>query len=307
MSSQGIGALSSLKHLRKFVYKDETFVSFESRNKSKEHFAMCLQLLPRLRVSCAKIKLQLRMDDFNTNFASKAFCLLRGQLPSRLGLRQLALHNAYAMPEGVSLPNLKTLFLFRPQPHFRLGGALESVTQLGLHRVRQRLLEHILGQLGHQIRKLSLSVGDTLHLDTVFALCPGLRVLYISDFPAHFFGTQTPLRESSLGRLSEFGFFLDAYDQRRHLFKTQHLLRLLRAAPNLRVLRAPRVFFNSRHADEDVSEALRQRSVLQKLEQLHFLSTWTFGPDMSTEDMFQRYQVLRNVKSHCPKLKAIYT
>jgi hypothetical protein len=305
VTCKGIGALAALKQLREFLYKDEIFVSFESRNKSKEHYALCLQLLPRLRTSCAHIELQLELDDFNTNFASKAFCTLRDQLPQRLGLRQLALHNAYAMPGGVALPNLRTLYLYRPQTHFRLGSQLGSVTELCLHRAKHRVVHNILAALGHQLRKLAVSIGDTMLLDKVLAMCPRLRVFYISDFPVHFFGTEKPLREASLGKLQEFGFFLEKYDERRHLFKARHLLSILKAAPNLRVLRVPSVFFDG-HADSDVSEALRQRAVLQHLERLQFFSEWSLGP-VTSENMFHKYSVLRNVLRHCPKLVSVST
>jgi hypothetical protein len=163
----------------------------------------------------------------------------------------------------------------------------------------------ILEAIGEQLRKLAISIGDTLPLDSVLGLCPRLRVLYISDFPLHFFDVVAPPQLATLMELREFGFFVEKYDERKHVFKTRHLLRVLRAAPNLRVLRAPSVFFDGA-ADADVSEALRLRTVLQKLKHLHFLTEWSLGP-VVVADLFEKYSVLRAALRHCPKLVSVVT
>jgi hypothetical protein len=302
-SSDGIASLATLQHLQEFTYHEtDTPWNREKANGNKKFFAMCLQLLPRLRVSCSAVEIELELDNFLSDFASKAFRDLQGLLPSVLRLRTLALHNASEMPVDVALPELSTLTLVTPQATFQLGYGFSSVTELSLQGVRVPLLERILARLGRQLRKLSVLVWDTLFVDRVFRMCPELQVFYISQYPTHIVGLEAPLGHLALSCLTEFGFVVQS-DQCCSAVRTDHLLQMLRAAPNLHVLHLKNVFFCDKD-DEDIGWALEQRSILQNLEKLCCFYEWPELPitDEKIEVMESTYTVIYNIIVNCQKL-----
>jgi hypothetical protein len=306
VSADGIAALTKLQHLEEFTYHEkDTSWDRQKPIRNKEFFAMCLQLLPRLRISCSRVEVELELDNFLSDFASKAFRELQGRMPSPLGLRQLALHDALEMPVGVAMPDLTSLTLVTPIATFKLGSWLSSLTELSLQGVRLQMLERILARIGRQLRKLSVLVWDTLFVDRVFQLCPELKVFYISQFPTHFVGLEAPLPGLALSRLTEFGFVMqnDEYCSR---LSTDHLLQILHVAPNLRVFRFKNVFFCDKD-DDDIGMALEQRSILQNLEKLSCFYEW---PDVEItnekmELMECTYSVIYNIIIHCPKLTSV--
>jgi hypothetical protein len=91
VTSEAIAKLASLEQLQEFLYCHEP-----SRN--QELYRMCLQELPRLQISCARFRIENADDIVHTECSRKSLQQLQGRLPARLGLRQLALHDACAMP-----------------------------------------------------------------------------------------------------------------------------------------------------------------------------------------------------------------
>lgn len=238
VSKDGIAALAKLHYLEEFTYHErETYWHSQKPIRNKEFFTMCLQLLPRLKVSCSRVEIGLELDNSLTDFASQAFRELK--FPSPLGLKQLSLHDVSEMPVGVALPNLTTLTLVTPHPNFQMGFWHSSLTEIGLQGIRLQPLEQILVRIGWQLRKLSVLVWDTLFVDRVFRMCPNLQVFYISKFPTHFVGLEAPLGD--LSQLTEFGFVMQNDEYSSHL-NTDHLLQILRAASNLRVFRFKNIF-----------------------------------------------------------------
>jgi hypothetical protein len=306
VSADGIAALADLQHLEEFSYHEkDTSIDRKKPIRNQDFFTMCLQLLPRLRISCSRVDIELEFDKFLSDFASKAFEELQFHKPTPLSLRQLALHDALEMPLGVLLPDLTSLTLVTPLPAFQMNSWLTSLTELSLQGVRLQMLEEILTRIGRQLRKLAVLVWDTLFVDRVFRLCPDLRVFYISQFPTYFVGLEAPLRGLSLSHLTEFGFAMQN-DECCSCLSTDHLLQILRAAPNLRVFRFKNVLFCNQD-DDDISVALEQRSILQNLEKLSCSYEWP-EVEIANENMeFLEcaYSVIYNIIINCPKLTSV--
>lgn len=303
VTSEGISTLDRLANLEEFLY-DQYYRSDEVYLKKQKHFAMCLQVLPRIHVSCSRTKIHLSYQDYQLcDHVWKAFEQLQGRLPSRLGLRQLNFNEPSRMPMGVALPNLQTLTLINPAENFQLGSGLESVTELGLHGVSQQLLEQILGQIGHQLQKLAVYVWDILLLDRVFRMCPNLQSFFISDCPVINLGIETSVPPMSC--LTELVLTKSPFDNRDWAaLESDHLLQVLRAAPNLSILRMSSIDIFGEQAFEDFSEALEQHTILQQLETLGFYYDWLSGDEESVK---WTCSVLRSMIKHCPKLTTLRT
>jgi hypothetical protein len=303
VTSAGIASLAKLEQLQEFLYH-EKMLRNTTTNRNHLVFAACLHLLPRLRVSCCRIEIRLELDIFLTDFASQAFCCLRGPLRTHLGLRQLALHGASELPRGVALPDLQTLYLILPKSNFQFSTWISSISELGLHRVRRLLLERILEQIGHQLLKLSVLVLDTLVLDRIFQMCPSLQTFYISEFPAFYMGLDEPMMDTvSLAGLTELGMVMQDDCSR---FESGHLMQLLRAACNLQVLHLKNFFF-SVEEEEEIGEALEQHLVLQNLQRLSCFYE-RVDPQLDAEKlefMECSYSVVRNIIQHCPQLSTV--
>lgn len=308
VSAKGIAALANLEHLQEFLYK-ETLNTNSSTN--QKLFSLCLKFLPRLRISCRTLEISLEIKPQHLSYIWDAFRGLQDKLPKRLELRHLALFRTSKMPVGVALPELRTLILFKPLENFQFGSS-NSVTELGLHDLNQESFEKILFKIGHQLLKLSVWVSDTLMLDRVFRMCPDLQVLFISRFPSEFIGLEAPLRPCSLSCLSEFGFAVQKPNRYYRLsrFQPGHLLQILRAASQLRVLRL-KFFEHDERLDGAICEALEQHSVLQNLQRLFFF----FRPEVESDEeefgqsrlqdevlMTSSHALLCAIIENCPKL-----
>jgi hypothetical protein len=306
VTSAGIGSLANLKQLQEFLYH-EKMLSNSPLNKNHMFFTACLQLLPRLTVSCSRIEIRLELDIFLTDFASQAFSSLRGPLPTHLGLRQLALHRASGLPRGVALPDLQTLYLILPKNNFHFSTWISSISELGLHGISRQLLERILQQIGHQLLKLSVLVWDTLVLDRLFQMCPNLQILYISQFPAFYMGLEEPMMDAvCLTCLTELGLVMQDDNDDCCRFESGHLLQFLRAACNLRVLRLKNFFFSVEEED-DIGEALEQHLILQNLQRLSCFYE-RIDPSLDAETlkfMECSYSVVRHIIQHCPQLSSV--
>jgi hypothetical protein len=313
---EGIAALGQLDHLQQFLYgqmrgRSPKVISLSNRA-DQRFFTMVLLVLPRLWVSCTNTTISLAVDDpiIHRPYAWEAFQELQGQLPSRLGLRQLTLYEASGMPVGVALPDLTTLKLHRPLKNFRLGSGLKSVTELSLLSIGRKLCERILGHLGHQLDKLSVWVRDTLLVDRLFGLCPKLQVFYLTGFPLDALSVEDVEMLPTMSFLTEMGFHLEeAEDEESAQFEAGLLLRVLQAAPNLQKLHLLQMSVQGPQEEREICEALQQNSILQQLHTLFYaseLAKWDFW-DKEDEGRYQErlrmtHSVLHNMILHCPKL-----
>jgi len=300
VTKKGIAALAKLKHLQQFLYEDIFF-----RDEVEcEYFAMCLRLLPNLLISNAGVKIELERNIGILGCSGDGYpfgCWQKIQV----ALRQLVVSHMSNMPENLSLPDLKTLHLYKPGPNFSLQG-FSSVTELALQNLKQQLFEQILASIGHQLQALAVAVTDTLRLDGVFRMCPNLHKFFLWNFPK-FISLSDSLGQ--LSRLVEFGFAFKAELCEREIdgeyrFQPMHLLQMLTAVPNLRVLRMKNYFFNELEF-ELISEALEQNSILQNLEQFHFKMELSVADNLQSHvisGVAASNQVLRSLIDHCPKL-----
>lgn len=315
VTSEGIATLGRLENLQEFLYAQFDHRSTNEEARNHKFFAICLQVLPRLWVSCSRTRIYLISNKSNIhlrhftdyNYAAVAFQQLRGKLPSRLGLRQLTLLTTTGMPVGVALPDLKTLAVISPQDSFRLGSGLESLTELGLHDIKQKRFEQILEQIGHQLLKLSVSVLDTLLVDRVFRMCPNLQNFHVSDFPGDFVGVETTVPTMSCLTELVFNKMLDTWDNLEWaLFEAEHFLQILRALPNLRIFKLLNFSFEDQAEAEGIVKALEQHLILQQLESLVFNFQWQIILEDSNRENCVRWTslVLRSMVRHCPKLNS---
>lgn len=265
---------------------------------------MCLQVLPRLQISGWRFKFEVYVYNYPSDLFWGACLNLEGRpLPSQLTLTQLALTYAPGMPVGVAFPNLQTLYLLSPVENLQICSELPSLTELVLKHLEPAYFEQVLSQLGHQLIKLSV-IMDNLHLDKVFRMCPNLQVFYVAEIPLDFIGLVEPLENLSLSCLTELR-FLNEFKGLRTL-KTEDLLQILKAAPNLRILHLDDILF-SEQGGVDICIALKQRFILQHLKQFVF----AYGKPEQGDDpeilQSQKYcfAVFRCMIRLCPKLSKI--
>ena len=208
------------------------------------------------------------------------------------------------MPVGIALPNLETLFMYQPTHDFQLGtGSLPSLTELSFGQTDQIPMEKILSVIGHQLRKLSVKVSDTLHLDTVFRMCPNLQVLYVPECPVDYIGLKDELLNCNLRSLTELCFVEGYDDHDRTLVKPDHLLQILQAAPNLQIFQMHTPIFSEQDG-KDFRLALEQHLILQKLQQ------FTFSYDLPETDADKLSanigrSVINSIISLCPRLSTV--
>jgi hypothetical protein len=293
----GIAALAKLEHLQEFLYYHDDEDACD-----EEFFWLCLNLMPRLRVSGLRVKIELEPDiRFYGGYAKKAFKRMMEPLTSALSLRQLAFDRSSEMPMGVALPDLQTLFLISPRHEFSLLG-FSSVTELGLEDLNQEQFEQILSEIGHQLLSLAVELWDPLYVDRVFKLCPKLQKFFITEVPRPFAGVNEPPEEHKC--LVEFGFANKFFQGNSH-FQPNHLLQILQAMPNLNVWRIKNYLFSEQEF-ELICETLEQKSILQNLEQFHLVKE--IG-DCSHEYLVSSMKVadklLRSLIDHCPKLASV--
>jgi hypothetical protein len=311
VTSRGIAALAKLPHLQELLYCNhfhDTHPFIDTTKRLEEFFRMCVRLLPWLQVSGARILFDLYTEHFPTDMICGAFRKLKGRLPSQLGLRQLVLEAVSILPVGVALPNLQTLYLLEPNENFRLMGTpLTSLTELVLKSIPQAPFEQILGQIGHQLRKLAVSVSmdDNLILDRVFRMCPKLQDFQVPDVFCKFIGIREPLDDCNLSCLTDLGFCDESCDIS---VKTNDLLQILQAAPNLRVLYLNNILF-CENGGTEICKALEQKSILQNLEEFYFHYEWSELYGVDPESVLQTkkncFAVFQCMVLLCPKLSKV--
>jgi hypothetical protein len=304
VSSEAIATLASLEHLQEFLYFRSHMANQPALStRNKELYSLCLQLLPRLQISCSSIKIEQECDFYQAESSWKSFQDLQGRLPRRLGLRQLTLHDADEMPVGVALPHLTTLRLIVPREHFRLGCHFARLRELGLISVKQQLLQNILEEVGRQLLKLSVSVLDVLHVDNVFHLCPKLQTFCVFGFPLYMMGVSAPEDDYTLATLTELRLVMQNDGDWNSSMQHDHLLLVLRALPNLRVLRLKNVVFDQ-HDELLFGAALKKGELLQHLETLSCCYEWLNEQvQMRMRGLLQTsHAVFCHVLDNCPEL-----
>jgi len=306
VTSKGFAYLASLEHLEEFLFSHH-FQGDPYCSKKRRYYKMCLRLLPWLHFSGYRKKFTKNMDmmHIHPSFNYSDTCrYLQRRMPSQLGLRQISLIKPSRMPVGIALPNLETLFMYQPTHDFQLGtGSLPSLTELSFGQTDQIPMEKILRVIGHQLRKLSVKVSDTLHLDTVFRMCPNLQVLYVPECPVDYIGLKDELLNCNLRSLTELCFVEGYDDHDRTLVKPDHLLQILQAAPNLQIFQMHTPIFSEQDG-KDFRLALEQHLILQKLQQ------FTFSYDLPETDADKLSanigrSVINSIISLCPRLSTV--
>jgi hypothetical protein len=73
VSLEGIATLAKLEHLQEFLYESRGRTE-EAFLENQQYFAMCMQVLPNLWVSCSRTSIHLPEDRFECyDFSRKAF------------------------------------------------------------------------------------------------------------------------------------------------------------------------------------------------------------------------------------------
>jgi hypothetical protein len=307
VSARGIADLAKLEHLQQFLFVEDNH-DYELRH--IRVFRLCLKLLPGLWFCGKMIKIELH--NTVTTYDRGPFYGLQRPWPSALALRQLLLRFPTRMPVGVELPNLETLYVHHPRASFSLLG-LSSLTKLALDRLMGReQLEQILGSVGHQLTSLAASTMDTLFVDRVFSMCPNLQHFFITSMPPDFIGLNEPL-PNDLQSLVEFGIAEMPYSRPRSRFQPDHLLQILRALPNLSVLRFTDYWFDE-HDSALICEALAKKGILRNLAELYLTNEeFAFAGVIPRNDeevqppsiQEAANKVLRSLIDHCPRLSTV--
>jgi hypothetical protein len=305
VTAKGIVALAQLEHLQEFLYFN--YRTYDDLKINTHYYILCLRLLPWLQISCSGKSFSLHG---NIMVHSGSFHKRNRRLPSQLGLRDLAINKSSGMPVGVALPNLKTLYLLEmPMKDFIVGTKLPSLTELVLYNFNQMEMEQILSVVGHQLHKLCVSVRDTLHLDSVFRMCPNLEVFYVPRSPSNYIGLKESLDDCNLSCITDLSIVQDFKENGDYVsgatLNSADFLQILRAALNLRILRWKNQIF-SEQCTKEICLALELNSILQNLEQFKFLYEWPYSPvkpDLQVKK--DCFSVIHCMIRHCSKLTTV--
>ena len=168
VSSAGIKALSTLCHLRQFLF-DGYFGSWE---RAKEYILLCAEYLPHLKGAC----------EFDSMFVSEHMhneLVQQQQLP-KLSLANLSIGKEVVPNKNLQLPELESLSVFFPMSD--VVGLCErflTVSALALYDLKDAppdTVMTVLQKVGGRLRSLSLyGSPQPLSLAKISELCPQLE------------------------------------------------------------------------------------------------------------------------------------
>lgn len=321
VTSSGIAALANLEHLQEFSFREiqterrPVRYPIFSRKIRTNFYSTCLQLIPKLEICGARIEFPPHEEiheeiPLYAQWDDDVSRIVLDDVPRQLKLKQLALRRPSRMPKDLHLPNLETLYVLQPIQTFRFDetfpyhNVLTSLTELVVTDINQEHFDQLAKSVGHRLRKLSISMPEEMVIDRVFRMCPNVQVLYLVQSNNFSPFTKGAVMKSLVGcdlsGIVELA-IVNEY-KTEPLFNADHLMKILKAAPNLRILRLEILVFYDKNV-KAICKVLKQRSILQQLEELHFLYTWD---DYPSEDELQLqrncFSVIRSMILLCPKL-----
>lgn len=236
------------------------------RDLDQSNYLFCLKYLPKLQYAGKRLKLDRSLDQtivIRKLMESTTDNLLLLRKPCTLGLQQLT--TCSSLPDGIELPNLTSLHLFRLNSNFQCESRLKNVTELSIYETSKNDCVQILKQIGQQVKILWVDVlDDTLEVDVILNLCPNLKHLSVGTIIL----TAGQVDPNTLRQLNVL--------EIRCLEVDQVLMQLLLQAPELMrlVLFAER-FPEYQRDSMKIFDMLQQHKILQKMERvvIHYINT----------------------------------
>jgi hypothetical protein len=266
------------------------------------NFKLCVKYLPKLRAAGYKSTGDSRMP-FST-FAIGIITnegLQEVEKPCTLGLEELTV---LSLPDGIELPNLTSLHLFRTSSKdFHCDDErLRNVSELALTQVSSDACMQILSHLGGQLKILRIDVMDTVEIDVILQLCPNLKHLNVEV------GAKclTLANQVELGTVQQLNVLELAYKRPNGELPslltdadvdTEVLLQLLQAPELLQLVLVCRFPKEQQDVDEIVGE-LRQQKILQNLERVVLNQQGS----ICHGSVFYSRSVMEAMVLFCPKL-----
>jgi hypothetical protein len=169
VSSAGIKALSTLRHLRQFLFGEYSWGSWE---RAKECIPLCAEYLPHLK----------GVGRFDSKFLRECHhneLVQQQQLP-QLSLANLSIGRGVEPHKNLQLPELESLSLWFPMNDVvGLCERFSTISALELYDLRDAppdTVMTVLQKVGGRLRSLSLyGSPQPLSLTKIFELCPQLE------------------------------------------------------------------------------------------------------------------------------------
>jgi hypothetical protein len=196
VSSAGIKALSTLRHLRQFLFGDYYLGSWEQL---KQSHLLCAEYLPHLKGVG-------RFDSMLLSEYQHNELVQQQQLP-KLSLANLTIGKEVVLQPNLQLPELQSMSVFFPMSDVvGLCERFSTVSALALYDLRDAppdTVMTVLQKVGGRLRSLSLyGSPQPLSLTKIFELCPQLESFKIEY--CSFIDTPTACwPEKYLSRLTE--------------------------------------------------------------------------------------------------------
>lgn len=291
VNREGILSLCKLSSLQEFIF-------MASLDLDPTKLVMCLELLPQLHVVGG------RSEQFCDRYVQLGILMAQSmsalaEHPRTLQLRQMVLSLFVLIPDTVSLPELRVLFVLEPRVLALDARRFTKLSELNVFGTNLDDLMSIVGQVGRRLLALRFSVAAVVQLDVVLDACPNL-----SELDMHTSGLQSAsqLRPETLGRLrtliySVQGPHLDGPDS----VQAGLMMLMLRLAPKLR-----KVHLTLFRLDvEDMKELARlakQQICMRRLEEI----TIRLDP-VGTSVMHAHLLELAlcSLAIHCPRLHTV--
>ncbi|CAB3370941.1 Hypothetical predicted protein [Cloeon dipterum] len=302
VSPQGLSCLTSMKHLRVFLFTLACGTYFDLNNKYNILYNQCVQLMPKLQIIGTETDFKMLQSDFDSSSFRNIKIIIQFDslpIPVELGLRQLTLHKNGAIPNGIYLPNLKSLLLWNPALNLMFDDRFSKVTSLSL--IETNLLEilRILDKLGTQLKVLLLMTGqDDLQLDLILTLCPNLEEFHLPRCPAYLTMNNDLEPKADLEKLEVLRVELITHlDGVTPSFTPGVLVQLLRA-PNLRELILHWIDFTQDEA-EDIVKLLLEGEMLQKLERFEVENWAILEGQYHDAEIEERFDLVLTCMAYC--------
>jgi hypothetical protein len=177
VSSVGFEALSKLKNLQQFLFRDLE----QDWHLHERCLLLCTQFLPKLRIvglDFSDLSLETFSEEDDGNFYHDQVV----QQPIQLGLEEVILSGDAQPHHKCQLPQLRTLHLFRPVGD--VAGMCDrflALEVISFYEAKAETVMAVLQLVGHRLHKLILDEikPGKLSVSKMLQLCPNLKHLHM--------------------------------------------------------------------------------------------------------------------------------
>jgi hypothetical protein len=298
VTRRGVAALIQLKSLEEFIFPRQSDVV------GPEILGLLYELLPNLHVAAFKPAVPFV---FKTNVFRRCRLSMSAleeiSSPRTLQLHHLVRRSLHGIPEHVSLPQVRELFLLfdglhlNPVPADRFPNLTALFVRIPRHQHLMCIVGHGLGRKLHTLRVTLSHKSEALQVDELLDACPNLSELSMESF---FMQSAEELRPDTLGRLRILRVQVDCSNRSGGNLQPGLVLQLLRSAPELRAL----------ELDSDMLDLTDMELLAELVERdggLRHLERLSFSGRIPRDSKDQIDQLVISCSTHCKQLREVVT